>query len=70
MLIQSESASPITLTTPVDANGFGDPSNNRAVINGVQTTLDQFRGTPHFQVDLRVTRPFQLKERRQIMTVH
>ena len=54
----------------MDANGFGDPSNNRAVINGVQTTLDQFRGTPHFQVDLRVTRPFQLKERRQIMTVH
>jgi len=66
-LIQAESARPITLTTPVDANGFGDPTNNRAVVNGVQTTLDQFRGTPYFQVDLRVTRPFQLKERWQIM---
>jgi hypothetical protein len=66
-LIQAESARPITLTTPVDANGFGDPTNNRAVINGVQTTLDQFRGTPYIQVDLRVTRPFQVKERWQIM---
>jgi hypothetical protein len=66
-LIQAEGARPITLTTPVDINGFGDPTNNRAVINGVQTTLDQFRGTPYIQVDLRVTRPFQVKERWQIM---
>jgi hypothetical protein len=34
-LIQAESARPITLTTPVDVNGFGDPTNDRAVINGV-----------------------------------
>jgi hypothetical protein len=66
-LIQAESARPITLTAPVDVNGFGDPTNDRAVINGVQTTLDQFRGTPYIQVDLRVTRPFQVKERWQIM---
>jgi len=66
-LIQAESARPITLTTPVDVNGFGDAVNNRAVVNGVQTTLDQFRGTPYVQVDLRVTRPFQVKERWQIM---
>ena len=66
-LIQAESARPITLTTPVDVNGLGDPTNDRAVINGVQTTLDQFRGTPYIQVDLRVTRPFKVGERWQIM---
>jgi hypothetical protein len=65
-LIQAEGARPITLTTPVDVNGLGDPGNNRAVINGEQTTLDQFRGTPYFQVDLRVARPFKVKERWQI----
>jgi hypothetical protein len=65
-LIQAESARPITLTTPVDVNGLGDPANNRAVVNGVQTTMDQFRGTPYVQVDLRVTRPFQVKEKWQI----
>ncbi len=62
-LIQAESGRPITLTTPVDVNGFGDPTNDRAVINGVQTTLDQFRGTPYIQVDLRVTRPIKVNER-------
>jgi hypothetical protein len=66
-LIQAETARPITLTTPVDVNGFGDPTNNRAVVNGVQTTLDQFRGTPYVQVDLRVMRPFQVKEHWQIV---
>jgi len=62
-LIQAESARPITLTTPVDVNGFGDPSNDRAVVDGVQTSLDQFRGTPYIQVDLRVTRPIKVNER-------
>ena len=66
-LIQAESARPLTLTTPVDVNGLGDPSNNRAVVNGTQTTLDQFRGTPYIQVDLRVTRPFKVKENWQII---
>ncbi len=66
-LIQAESGRPITLTTPVDVNGLGDPTNDRAVINGVQTTMDQFRGTPYIQVDLRVTRPFKVKENWQIM---
>jgi hypothetical protein len=47
-LIQAESARPFTL-----ANG-----DLRAVVNGVETTLDQFRGTPYVQVDLRVSRPF------------
>ncbi len=35
-LIQAESARPITLTTPVDVNGLGDATDDRAVINGTQ----------------------------------
>jgi len=62
-LSQFESARPFTITTPVDVNGFGDALNDRAVINGVQTTLDQFRGSPYIQVDMRVTRPFKIGER-------
>jgi hypothetical protein len=44
--MQFESARPLTLTTPVDVNGTGTNTQSRAVINGVQTSLDQFRGTP------------------------
>jgi len=62
-LTQIESARPFTIGTPADVNGVGDPGNDRAVINGVQTTLDQFRGTPYAQVDLRVARPFNINER-------
>jgi hypothetical protein len=62
-LAQVESARPFTLTTPVDVNGFGDPLDDRAVVNGVQTSLDEFRGTPYFQVDMRVSRPFTIHER-------
>jgi hypothetical protein len=58
LLGQAESARPFTLTTPADVNGFGDETDNRAVINGVQTSLDQFRGTPFAQFDLRVSRAF------------
>jgi hypothetical protein len=53
-LSQNETARPITLTTPV-----GD----RVVINGVKTTMDQFRGTPYLQTDLRVSRPIKFHER-------
>ena len=63
LLGQAESARPFTLTTPVDVNGMGDPLNDRAVINGTQTTLDQFRGTPYIQFDTRITRPFHFRER-------
>jgi len=62
LLAQGESARPITLTTPVDVNGFGDSLDDRAVVNGVQTSLDEFRGTPYIQVDLRVSRPFNVRE--------
>jgi hypothetical protein len=64
LLGQAESARPFTLTTPVDVNGLGDPLDDRAVINGVQTSLDQFRGAPYFQVDMRVARPFSIGSER------
>jgi hypothetical protein len=51
---QAESARPFTMTTPVGT---------RAVINGVETTLDEFRGSPYIQADLRVSRPFTIRER-------
>ena len=53
-ITQAESARPITLTTPVGT---------RAVVNGVETNLDQFRGTPFIQADLRVSRPIRIGER-------
>ncbi len=67
LLAQVESARPITLTTPVDVNGLGDALDDRAVVNGVQTTLDQFRGTPYVQVDMRVSRPVTLREHWVVM---
>ena len=57
-LTQLESARPLTLTTPA-----GD----RAVINGVKTSLDEFRGTPYIQADLRVSRPINFHDRWQII---
>ena len=54
-LFQAESARPITLITPA--------TGNRAVINGVETSLDEFRGTPYVQMDMRVTRPIKFRER-------
>jgi Carboxypeptidase regulatory-like domain/TonB dependent receptor len=53
-LSQAESARSFTLITPVG---------NRAVINGVKSTLDEFRGTPYLQTDLRVSRPIRFRER-------
>ena len=63
LLGQAEGARPLTLTTPVDVNGTGDPTDDRAVINGVQTSLNQFRGTPYIQFDIRVARPVWVGER-------
>ena len=67
VLGQAESARPITLTTPVDVNGTGDPTDDRAVVNGAQTTLDELRGTPYIQVDMRVSRPIHFGERYTLM---
>jgi hypothetical protein len=57
-LTQAESARPFTLTTPA-----GD----RAVVNGVKTALDQVRGTPYIQVDLRVSRPIRFHDRWEVL---
>src|SRR5215470_8612034 len=62
-LSQFESARPFTIATPVDINDDGLDSNDRAVVNGVQTRLDQFRGTPYQQIDLRISRDFRVGER-------
>jgi Carboxypeptidase regulatory-like domain len=58
-LFQSESARPFTITT--------EDNSGRIAINGVPTTLDQFRGTPYIQMDLRVSRPFMFRNRWSIM---
>jgi Carboxypeptidase regulatory-like domain len=52
---QFESARPVTITN--------DNSTGRIYVNGVYTSLDEFRGRPYMQSDLRVTRPFKLNER-------
>jgi hypothetical protein len=54
-ITQAEAARPITITT---ADGSG-----RISVNGVPTSLDQFRGTPYIQADLRVSRPFKIGDR-------
>jgi outer membrane receptor protein involved in Fe transport len=54
-LSQAESARPFTITT---ADGL-----DRIFVNGVKTSLDEFRGTPYIQVDLRVSRPITFHER-------
>jgi len=63
VLSQAESARPFTITTPVPVNGTGDSIDDRAVVNGVQTPLDGFRGTPYIQTDLRVSRSFHFRDR-------
>jgi hypothetical protein len=65
-LSQFESARPFTIATPADIDNDGFSGNDRAVVNGVQTSLDQFRGTPFYQVDLRVSRNISLGERIQL----
>ena len=60
---QAESARPFTMVTPVDVNNDGVSNNDRAVVNGVQTRLDQFRGVPYFQADMRVSRNFNFSDK-------
>ncbi len=55
---QIESARPITITNLNNTD--------RIYVNGVYTSLDEFRGTPYIQSDLRVTRPFKINERWQV----
>ena len=58
-LSQAETARPFTITT-ADNSG-------RIAVNGVPTSLDEFRATPYIQTDLRVSRPFRLGERWTVM---
>ena len=57
-LTQAESARPYTIT---NQDGSG-----RIAVNGKPTSLDDFRGTPYVQVDMRVSRPIKIGERWQI----
>jgi Carboxypeptidase regulatory-like domain len=54
-LSQGEGARPFTITTA--------DNSRRIAVNGIPTSLDQFRGTPYFQTDLRVGHPIQLSDR-------
>jgi hypothetical protein len=55
---QFESARPITITNLNNTD--------RIYVNGAYTSLDVFRGRPYIQSDMRVTRPFKIKERWQV----
>jgi hypothetical protein len=57
-IAQAESARPITITT--------EDNSERISVNGVATSLDEFRGTPYIQTDLRVARPIKIGERWEI----
>jgi hypothetical protein len=57
-LTQAESARPFTIT-----NATND---GRISVNGTPTSLDEFRGRPYIQADLRVSRPIKVGERWQI----
>jgi hypothetical protein len=57
-LTQAESARPFTITNQA--------GNGRISVNGKATSLDDFRGTPYIQVDMRVSRPFKIGERWQV----
>ena len=55
LLGQVESARPFTITNT--------DGTDRITVNGVKTSLDEFRGTPYIQWDFRVSRPFTFHER-------
>lgn len=58
-IAQAESARPFVITT---ADGAG-----RISVNSVPTSLDEFRGTPYVQVDLRAARPIAFHEHWTVM---
>jgi hypothetical protein len=57
-ITQAESARPFTITNATNSG--------RISVNGTPTSLDEFRGTPYIQMDLRVSRPIKIGERWQI----
>jgi hypothetical protein len=60
---QVESARPITITSADNTGRIYVRLNNGTPS---YTSLDEFRGTPYIQSDLRVTRPFKINERWQV----
>jgi hypothetical protein len=56
---QLESARPITITNA--------DNTARIWVNGAYTSLDEFRGTPYLQTDLRVTRPIKIGDNWQVI---
>ncbi|HUB01219.1 MAG TPA: carboxypeptidase regulatory-like domain-containing protein [Terriglobales bacterium] len=62
-ITQAESARPFTITTADGSGRISISFNNGAP---VYTSLDEFRGTPYIQADLRVARPIKLNERWQL----
>jgi len=61
---QFESARPITITNENNTDRISVQFSGAP--KPVETSLDEFRGTPYIQTDLRVTRPFKIGERWQI----
>jgi hypothetical protein len=57
---QFESARPITITTADNSGRISISLNNGP---DLYTSLDEFRGRPYMQSDLRVTRPIKINER-------
>ena len=55
---QLESARPITITNA--------DNTARIWVNGAYTSLDEFRGTPYLQTDLRVNRPIKIGDNWQV----
>jgi hypothetical protein len=62
-ITQVESARPITITN-IDNTGRISVVLNNGPVHA--TSLDEFRGTPYIQSDLRVTRPIKIGDRWQI----
>jgi hypothetical protein len=58
-ITQAESARPLTLTN--------ETNNGRISVNNVPESLDQVRGTPYIQADLRVSRSFKIGDRWEIL---
>ncbi len=58
-ITQAESARPFTITN--------ETNDGRISVNGVPEGLDQVRGTPYIQADVRVSRPFKIGKRWQVL---
>jgi hypothetical protein len=61
---QFESARPITITTADNSDRISVQL--PGMTTPVKTSLDEFRGTPYIQVDMRVSRPIKINERWQV----